>query len=203
MAQNRTPKKFSNELEAWLKGPQPKNFDTLIQLSEDKSFAVLFLILMILPALPLPTGGVTHVLEIITMLVALELIIGLKRIWLPEWARNLKLGKFLEGRAIPELLKRVRQVEKHSSPRWRWIFGVPLTPRIIGLFVFAMALTAFLAPPFSGLDTFPSLCVVIISLAVILDDAVLLLVGGIFSILSVVLVIALGDAAVRFVHHIF
>jgi hypothetical protein len=34
-------------------------------------------------ALPLPTGGATHVFEIIAMLLALELIAGRDQIWLP------------------------------------------------------------------------------------------------------------------------
>ena len=62
----------SDELEHWLGGDQPKTLGNLIELFGPRSFALIFVLLMALPALPLPTGGATHVLEAVTMLVALE-----------------------------------------------------------------------------------------------------------------------------------
>jgi hypothetical protein len=41
-------------------------------------------LLLGVPALPLPTGGATHVFEIIAVLLALELIVGREEIWLPR-----------------------------------------------------------------------------------------------------------------------
>ena len=44
---------------------------------------MLFVLLLALrPALP--TGGVTHVFELIAMLLALQLIVGRRHVWLPE-----------------------------------------------------------------------------------------------------------------------
>ena len=43
----------------------------------------MFVLLLAVPALPLPTGGATHVFEVIAMLVALQLIVGRRQIWLP------------------------------------------------------------------------------------------------------------------------
>lgn len=54
---------------------------------------------------------------------------------------------------------------------------------------------AFVAPPFSGLDTLPALGVVIISIAIILDDALMLLGGFLVGVAGSVLVIGLGAAA--------
>jgi hypothetical protein len=48
----------SEELGAWLEGDGPKTVDGLIDLFGPKSFALLFVILLGVPALPLPTGGV-------------------------------------------------------------------------------------------------------------------------------------------------
>src|SRR5205823_3277144 len=55
----------SDELEAWLKSDSPKTLGSLTHMFGEKSFAVVFLFLLGLPALPLPTGGATHVLEVI------------------------------------------------------------------------------------------------------------------------------------------
>lgn len=39
---------------------------------------------MSIPSLPIPTGGITHVFEAITILLAIEQIIGLRTIWTPK-----------------------------------------------------------------------------------------------------------------------
>ena len=63
---------FSKELEKWLKSPGKKTLSNLEKIFGEKSFAIAFLILMSPAALPLPTGGITHVFEIIVMLLALS-----------------------------------------------------------------------------------------------------------------------------------
>ena len=93
--------KLSDRLERWLRSNEPKTIGSLIELFREKSFAVLFVLLLAVPALPLPTGGVTHVFEVIAMLLALELIVGRRQVWLPErwWRREL-------GAADAEALRR-------------------------------------------------------------------------------------------------
>ena len=66
----------SDELEQWLGSDQPKTLGNITELFGPRSFALVFVLLMALPALPLPTGGATHVLEVVTMLVALQLVVG-------------------------------------------------------------------------------------------------------------------------------
>lgn len=202
MTSNR-PTEFSDQLEAWLRGKQPKTLAGLDAIFQDKSFAITFLVLMIFPALPIPTGGVTHVFEIIVMLLCLELIAGLKTPWLPKKWKHKHLGKSLTGKVIPEMLKRIRWLEKRSSARGRWVFSLPLFPRVLGAVVFGLTLAAFLAPPFSGLDTLPSLGVALISLAVILDDFLMFLAGLIIGAVGVVLTVVLGAAIVESSRHFF
>jgi hypothetical protein len=77
------PTTVSDELERWIIGDQPKTLASVIQLFGPRSFALIFVLLMALPALPLPTAGATHILEAVTMLVALQLVVGRRCIWLP------------------------------------------------------------------------------------------------------------------------
>ena len=80
--------KVSAELERWLASDGDRTLGSLVDLFESKSFAILFVVLLGVPALPLPTGGATHVFEIIAVLLALQLIAGRQHIWLPErWCR--------------------------------------------------------------------------------------------------------------------
>src|SRR4051794_10662808 len=47
----------SDQLEGWLKSDGDKTVSSLIELFEEKSFAILFVLLLGVSALPLPTGG--------------------------------------------------------------------------------------------------------------------------------------------------
>ncbi len=77
------PGRVSDQLEGWLTGDRPKTLGSLLDTSGEGSFAIVFVLLMAVPALPLPTGGVTHIFEVITMLLALELIAGAARSGFP------------------------------------------------------------------------------------------------------------------------
>jgi hypothetical protein len=147
----------------------------LIGVFKEKSFALLFVLLMGVPALPLPTGGATHVFEIVTMLVALQLVVGRRCIWLPARWQRLQLASPSRQKLLNALLRRIRWLERFSRPRATSLFDHRATTSAFGLLVFALTLSAFLAPPFSGLDTLPSLGVVVIGLGVLNRDIVLAL----------------------------
>jgi hypothetical protein len=191
-----------DELEQWLGGDQPKTLGNIVELFGPRSFALVFVLLMAVPALPLPTGGVTHVLEVVTMLVALQLVVGRRRIWLPaRWQRQLA-GPSRE-KLLTVLLRRIRWLERYSRPRASSLFDHVATASVFGLLVFGLALGAFLAPPFSGLDTLPSLGVVVLGLGVLMRDLVLALIGAAIGAVGVATVLALGSVAVKLVEHVF
>jgi hypothetical protein len=189
--------KLSDQLEGWLEGDQPKTVGNLIELFGEKSFAVLFLLLLALPALPLPTGGVTHVFELIAMLLALELIVGRRTVWLPERLRRRELGPATQKRFSEVLLRRIRWLERHSRPRLRFLIDHPARGQVFGVLVLGLSVAAFVAPPFTGLDTLPSLGVVLLSLGVLLDDGLVALAGVAVGALGVVAEVALGSLALK------
>jgi len=93
------------------------------------------------------------VLEVVTMLLALQLIAGRSRIWLPaRWCR-LELAGPARQELFNVLLRCIRWLERFSRPRATWVFDHWIGSRVLGLLVLGLTLTAFLAPPFSGLDT--------------------------------------------------
>src|SRR3954447_8268328 len=191
------PPKVSDELERWLKGDGRKTVGGLIELFEEKSFAILFVLLLGVPALPLPTGGVTHVFEVLAVLLAAQLVVGRRQIWVPRRWCELELAgprqqKFLEG-----LMKLIRKLERISKPRFRFLFNNRFSNSIFGLLVIGGTVGAFLAPPFTGLDTLPALGVVLISLGVLLEDIFVVIAGLIVGAGGVILEIVLGSAAVN------
>jgi len=193
---------FSNELEAWLKNQKPKTLSSLDEVFGEKSFAITIVLLMFIPALPLPTGGVTHIFKIITVLLALEMLVGLKTIWLPKRWKQMKLAGVLQRRAIPMILRRIRWFEKHSSQKFNRIFQLSLFTRLNALVIIVFTVASFLAPPFSGLDTLPALGVVLLCLSVILKDVRVLLLGYITGITGAAIVVAAGAATINIIHRL-
>jgi hypothetical protein len=193
------PAGVSDELERWLQSDGKKTVAGLIDVFEEKSFAILFIVLLAVPALPLPTGGATHVFEVIAMLTALQLIVGRKKIMLPRRLRERDIG----GSGLTRLVRIIRWLERFSRPRLRFFFDWRLSHVVFGLLVLAGSLAAFLAPPFSGLDTLPALGVVFISLGFLLEDAAFVVLGVAIAVVGVILEIVLGSAAVRGVRHLF
>src|SRR5438445_459094 len=110
-------REFSDELDDWLRGDTPKTLGDLGQAFSEKSFAVTILLLMFVPALPLPTGGITHVFEVITVFVALQMVIGRRTIWLPRRWQRRELGTRITGKAVPFIIRRVRWFERFTRPR--------------------------------------------------------------------------------------
>jgi len=195
--------KVSDRLEGWLRGPEPRTLGSLIELFGERSFAIVFVLLMAIPALPLPTGGATHVLEVITMLLALELIVGRRHVWLPERWKGRQVAGASRERFTGALLRWIRRFERFSRPRGGWLLSHRLSGVLFGVAVFALALTAFVAPPFSGLDTLPSIGVVVLSLGFLLEDAVLAAIGLGIGALGTVVVIGLGSLVVTWLRGLF
>jgi hypothetical protein len=183
---------LSRELETWLGGAGEKTLGALIDVFDRRSFAIVFVLLMGVPALPLPTGGATHVFEVITVLLALQLVAGRDRIWLPERWRRREVAA--DGRFVTTLIKVIRRLERLSRPRLRFLFGHRLSNVLFGLVVTAGSVAAFLAPPFTGLDTLPALGVVLVSLGVLLEDSLLVGAGLAVGAVGVLLELAVGEA---------
>ena len=189
------PERISDRIEEWARGDAPKTLGSLIELFGEKSFAVIFVILLGVPALPLPTGGATHVFEVIAALLALQLMVGRRDVWLPQRWRKMELVGSKQERFVRGLLKVIRWLERFSRPRLTWLFERRASNFLFGLLILLSAIGAFVAPPFTGLDTLPALGAVLVSLAVLLEDVAVLIVGVAIGAAGIVLEIVLGRAA--------
>jgi hypothetical protein len=192
------PARLSDELEQWLNDEaSEKTLGGLVEAFGEKSFAILFVLLLGVPALPVPTGGATHVFEVIAALVALQLIIGRRTVWLPNRWLALRLGGERQQRFLNSLMRLIRRLERFSRPRLVFVFHHRLCDVVFGLLVIGGSAAAFLAPPFSGLDTLPAVGVVIVALGVLFEDALVAGIGAILAIVGVALEVVLGAAAVH------
>lgn len=188
---------LSDQLERWLEGDGDKTLGGLADVFEEKSFAVLFVLLLCVPALPLPTGGATHVFEVIAVLLALQLTVGRSHVWLPQRWRALELSGPKRDRFLRTLMRLIRRLERISHPRLRFLFEHRLSNMVFGVLVAIGSTAAFLAPPFSGLDTLPALGVVVLSIGVLLEDVLVVVAGVLVGALGIAIEVALGRAVIN------
>ena len=190
------PLAFSDELERWLTSDSGRTLGDLVDLFGTKGFATLFVILLAVPALPLPTGGATHLFEAVAILLALQLVANRDRVWLPRRWRDVSVAGQSQQRFVRSLMRLVRRLERSSRPRLRFLFGHRASNVVFGLLVIGGSLAAFLAPPFAGLDTLPARGVVLLSLGVLLEDIAVAVFGIAVGAVGVVLEIVLWSVAV-------
>jgi len=198
-----TEEPFSKQLQDWLGSDKPKTLGSLGEVFEEKSFAVAVVLLMFIPALPLPTGGITHVFEAITVLLGAEMVIGARTIWLPARWRDRELGQTATKKALPFMVRRIRWFERFSRRRGARLFEQRWFLRVLGLVLIALAVAAALAPPFSGLDTVPAFGAVIVALGIVLDDVLVLGIGVLIGAGGIALIITVGALLVRFIQSLF
>jgi hypothetical protein len=194
---------FSDRLEDWLASATPRTLGELAEVFEEKSFAILFVLLLGLSALPIPTGGATHVFDVIAVIAAAQLVVGRDHFWIPKRWRGASVGGARQERLVRALLRLLRFLERFSRPRLAFLFDHRLTNGVFGLLVIVLTAGAFFAPPFSGLDTLPALGVVLISIGVLLEDFALVVVGIVVGAAGVILEVVLGKAALSGLKKLF
>lgn len=198
-----TNSKLSYKLELLFSKHRFLRIEELNHIFEEKSFALSFIFLMMPSALPIPTGGFTNILEVITMLFAVELILGRTRIWLPKRLKHHKIHSPKNKKTVKKIVGFIKFFEKFSRPRGHFIAKHHLFVRLIGLIVLIFAIAAFFAPVFSGLDTLPSLGIVIIGLGLMLDDLFATILGIVVGSVGVTIMFLLTDFIINSIMKFF
>ena len=191
-----SPGQLSDQLAAWMAADGRRTIGELVDTFGARSFAVAFVVLLAFPALPLPTGGLSHVLELAAMLVALELIVGRNELWVPKRWRHKEL-KGLSGKGGETLVRWIRRLERFARPRLSTVLDRSITRRVYGLLVLGFSIAAFVSPPFSGLDTLPALGAVVLSVGFLLRDALIAVIGVLIGAVGLGVMLAIGRAIVH------
>lgn len=191
---------FSENLDNIFKTKGLLKVNDLNNLLKEKGFLIFILILSAIPALPIPTGGITHVFEIIVMVLSIEIILGINKIWLPKKLLNKNLPKNLHNsKFLKNFIKIVRFFEKYSKPRFKRIVSNKVFLKFSALLILILTISAFLAPPFSGMDTLPSLAILLIVLGLIFEDLLISFIGVLTGSIGLGLIITFG----KFVFNLF
>ncbi len=195
-------RRVSAGLEAWLDGDEPTTIGTLSHTFGEKILAAACLALMAPSALPIPTGGATHVFDVLALVFAVQMVFARRTIWMPDRWRSRELGATSE-KAMRLLIRFVKQCERISRRRLARLMKSRVGESLLGLLTVLFVIAAFFSPPFSGLDTLPSLGVVLLALGILLEDAAFAVAGFFVGIGGIGVTILFGVQATHFVSGLF
>jgi hypothetical protein len=158
----------------------------------DRSFATLLLFFALLNMLPLPPGS-TLVLGVPLVLVAVQMVMGRRSVWLPRFllGKSLEAGQF--RRLAAKMMPRLERLETFVRPRY-WPFPTRrAAERVIGVTALVLGTLVTLPIPFG--NWFPALACALLGLALSERDGVLLGAAVLVIVISVLMVGAVFGTA--------
>lgn len=168
----------------------------LLDQLDSRAHGVLLLVLalpMCIPNIP----GISTIFGVLMMLPALQLVMGSRRLWVPNRIRRWEVECAPLRRTLHAAIPPLKRVEYLIKPRWSRLTRFPVTI-LVGLQTLLMAVILILPIPFANWP--PGMTVAITSLALLQRDGVLMLLtipAAIASVASVYLGTRFGLAVIN------
>lgn len=180
------PPPISQVLDHLLATDEHITIGEIVDRIDERGFGLLMLVLGLPMLFPILPPGASTLVGPLYALLALRLIIGMDRPWLPEFVRRKELSAHTLARLRRRGVPLIRRLERFSRPRFR-VLNNPVIVRVAAVNVFVMGLVLLSPAPF--LNTLPALSVMFIGLGLLNDDGVFLLAGlavgiGVVALLS-------------------
>ena len=190
--------RVSDHLAGWLASDDPSTLGLLAETFGAKIFPVACLVLMAPSALPIPTGGANHVLDVIALVFAAQIALAREKLWLPARWRTRALGP-RTCKAMGYVVRAIHWSERFARPRGAGAISSRLGQVVLGLVMIAFILGAMFSPPFSGLDTLPSLGAAVLGLGLVLEDLLFVVIGIALGAGGIGLSLTVGAKALRLI----
>lgn len=149
----------------------------LINAVGEKGFGLIFLVLSLPSALPVPAPGYSTPFGIVIVLIAAQMILGRETLWLPRRLQAVRLKRSLTEKMIRTGARFLRRIEHLIKPRMHWA-ATRGGRGLIAIIIIIMAGLMILPIPLT--NTVPAMVVFILGVALTEDDG--LLAAGAFAI---------------------
>jgi len=173
-------------------GEEEVKIGTLVDEAAERGFG-LFMILLALPTMiPILPPGSAALIGLLDIGLSVQMLVGLRRPWLPAWIRRYRLSPGAVRRLRQSGLQVLRKLENFSRPRLL-PFPEPLIIRVVAFFLLLLGIILF--SPFPFMNTLPGLAVLLLGIGLLNRDGVILLAGVGLSC-GILLFVATGAGAV-------
>jgi len=164
------------------------------------SFGVSLLAFSIPEVVPITVPGISAIVALPTAVVSAQMIAGKKELRLPKWVLRRKVPRKALAAAIHAVLPALKRLEKGAKPRGNWASSA-LTQRLLGIFIFVLAL--FIALPIPATNMPPAIAIFVTSLGMVERDGLLICVGVLIGLASMVLIGAFAIGSVSLLGGLF
>jgi hypothetical protein len=129
----------------------------------DRAFGALMFLFAVPNSLPVSAPGVSAVLGLPLLFLALQLTLGFSVPWLPARIVNTTVTRPRFARVMNKVVPWLRRAERLSRPRWPWL-ATGLAERAIGLACVILSIVLILPVPFGNMGPALAICVLCFAL---------------------------------------
>jgi len=163
--------RLSQDLKALVDSDGELTLGRFFEALQDRGFGLVLMLLSLPSALPVPAPGYSTPFGIMLAGLAVQMMVGRHRPWLPKRAARLKVSRPLAEKMIQAALSFFKKVERLVRPRWSWASG-QTGHRLAGVVIFFMACLMIL--PIPGTNTAPAGIIFLLGMALTEEDGLLL-----------------------------
>lgn len=138
----------------------------------DKGFGLLLMVLSLPSALPVPAPGYSTPFGIVISLIALQMLVGRHRLWLPARLERIRIKPSLAEKMLPAAARFLRRIERFIKPRQRWVrtrAGLAAIATVI------LVMASLMILPIPLTNTFPAMVIFMIGAGLTEEDGLLAL----------------------------
>ena len=178
--------------------PEQVSLVRILDIAGERIFGFLFVLLALPSALPVPAPGYSIPFGVVLLILALQLIIGRQRPWLPDRIRNHDIDLETVQAVLKTAVPWLQRIEKVSRPRFTYICTSLPGRVVIGVAIALMSISMMV--PIPGTNTLPAIGIFVTGFGLLDDDGAISLAGLVLCACGAALtgaILVFGIAAVR------
>jgi hypothetical protein len=146
----------------------------------------------VLTLIAIPFFGLSTPFGLAIALIGIQLVVGLRRPWLPKRARRRELSLAMLDRVAGILARRTKWLSRSTRRRWELL----LTPRLVGLGIVLLALGLALPLPISGSNMIFLVPLFVYAVGLLERDGVWIALGHLGTVIDMALLASFGATVV-------
>lgn len=180
--------KLSTELQRFFleeERPPQVTLSDILTIAGERIFGFLFVVLSLPSALPVPAPGYSTPFGVLLFLLAMQLVFGRKRPWLPNKMLNFPMKLETVQGILKAGLPWLKRIEAITRPRLTYICTTLPGRVFIGCAIALMATSMMI--PIPGTNTLPAMGIFVTGFGLIEDDGAISLGGLVLCVMGLIL----------------
>ena len=153
-----------------------------------RAYGMLLLVLALPNLIPIPAPGLSAIVGAPLILITLQMMLGLKSLWLPNFIGKRTLKTEQLRRVCIRVVPVMKKLELLTSPRLEFL-AKPPADRVIGLICALLSLVIMMPVPFG--NAFPALAICLFAIGILQRDGVFIIAGLFITLLGTAAISAL------------